>query len=48
MNAIEVIYWKNPLFCLFLQGIFFNFNQTNFYNARDIKLHQRKQTAFRK
>ncbi len=32
---------------LLKQGIFFIFNETNFYNARDIKLHQRKQTAFR-
>ncbi len=34
-------------FCLFLRGKFFTFNEIIFYNARDIKVHQRKQTAFR-
>jgi hypothetical protein len=34
-------------FCLFLRGKFFTFNKIIFYNARDFKLHQRKQTAFR-
>ncbi len=34
-------------FCLFRRGKFFTFNEIIFYNARDIKLHQRKQTAFR-
>lgn len=31
--------WKILNFCLLLRCIFFNFNKTKFYNARDIELH---------